>query len=216
MSTEENRTQGRPREFDRDLALRQAMDVFWINGYQDTSLAQLTQAMNINAPSLYAVFGNKEKLFERALALYTETEGRSALRALENEHTGKAAIRSMMRDNVTLFTSFPRPRSCLIILGTVSVPLGNSVLQGVVRAYRMHILQSVRKRLRISVKARELSSGANLTVIANLCLTVLNGLSIQVLDGVPRSTLFRSIDVFVDSLGFTERSPGKRAVRSSK
>ena len=67
---------GRPREFDLDRALDQALEVFWRNGYEGSSIAELTEAMGINPPSLYAAFGNKEGLFRRALDRYTEQHGR--------------------------------------------------------------------------------------------------------------------------------------------
>jgi AcrR family transcriptional regulator len=61
---------GRPREFDMEKALDKALDVFWRNGYEGASVAELTGAMGINPPSLYAAFGNKEGLFRKALDRY--------------------------------------------------------------------------------------------------------------------------------------------------
>ena len=66
-------TAGRPREFDYEKALDQAMRVFWEKGYEGTSLPDLTQAMGINRPSLYASFGNKEELYKKALNRYAQT-----------------------------------------------------------------------------------------------------------------------------------------------
>lgn len=63
---------GRPRAFDADAALDRAMDVFWRHGYEGTTIAQLTEAMNINPPSLYAAFGSKEGLLKAALDRYSE------------------------------------------------------------------------------------------------------------------------------------------------
>ena len=63
-------TRGRPREFCVDYALAQALRVFWEKGYDGTSLTDLTDAMGITRPSLYAAFGNKEALFRKALDLY--------------------------------------------------------------------------------------------------------------------------------------------------
>jgi len=60
-------TRGRPRSFDRDAALRSAMKLFWKLGYEGASMAALTKAMGINAPSLYAAFGSKEGLFKEAV-----------------------------------------------------------------------------------------------------------------------------------------------------
>ena len=61
---------GRPRAFDMDKALDAALDLFWRKGYEGTSIADLTKAMGINPPSLYAAFGGKETLFHQALDRY--------------------------------------------------------------------------------------------------------------------------------------------------
>ncbi len=66
---------GRQREFDEEIALEAAMSAFWANGFSGTSMADLTRAMGINKPSLYAAFGNKEALFVRALTHYLGKHG---------------------------------------------------------------------------------------------------------------------------------------------
>jgi AcrR family transcriptional regulator len=63
---------GRPRAFDVDKALNRALRVFWRKGYEGASLSDLTKAMEINRPSLYAAIGNKEELFHKALERYAE------------------------------------------------------------------------------------------------------------------------------------------------
>ena len=63
---------GRPRAFDPDAALERAMHVFWAKGYEGASLSDLTRAMRINRPSLYAAFGNKEQLFRKVLDRYVD------------------------------------------------------------------------------------------------------------------------------------------------
>jgi len=66
---------GRPRNFDKDAALERAMELFWIKGYEGASMTDLTSAMGIASPSLYAAFGSKEELFRRAVQHYGATEG---------------------------------------------------------------------------------------------------------------------------------------------
>ena len=63
---------GRPRGFDVDKALERALNVFWRKGYEGATLPDLTPAMGINRPSLYAAFGNKETLFRKAIDRYSE------------------------------------------------------------------------------------------------------------------------------------------------
>src|SRR6478609_10252610 len=91
------RPRGRPRAFDRDAAVRCAMEVFWEKGFDGTSMSDLADAMGIYSPSLYAAFGGKEDLFREALGLYGSAEGAIARRALEENAGGREAIAAMFR-----------------------------------------------------------------------------------------------------------------------
>ena len=75
---------GRKREFDEQVALTAAMEVFWQKGYSATSLSDLTGRMGINKPSLYSAFGNKESLFIKATELYINTRMKPHLEILNN------------------------------------------------------------------------------------------------------------------------------------
>src|SRR5919106_1320568 len=78
---------GRPRSFDKDAALGRAMEVFWVKGYEGSSMSDLTAAMGIASPSLYAAFGSKEELFRQALKHYSDTEGRHIWHGVESAGT---------------------------------------------------------------------------------------------------------------------------------
>ena len=90
-------TRGRPRTFDPDTALRQALDLFWERGYEGTSLNDLAEAMGIASASIYACFGSKEDLFRQVMALYGTTSGEPPRRALREQPTARAAIHAMLR-----------------------------------------------------------------------------------------------------------------------
>src|ERR1700693_5053048 len=90
---------GRPRSFDLDQALDRALQVFWRKGYEGTSLADLTGAMGINRPSLYAAFGDKEALFRKALDRYAEGPA-SYVRETLKEPTARGVVESLMRKTV--------------------------------------------------------------------------------------------------------------------
>src|ERR671919_2716556 len=94
---------GRPREFDVDVALDRALDVFWRNGYEGTSIAELTEAMGINPPSLYAAFGNKENLFRKALDRYAEQRTRFWDEAREVE-TARGMVEHLLRASADFLT----------------------------------------------------------------------------------------------------------------
>ena len=88
---------GRPRSFDRDAALQAAIKVFWDQGFEGASMAALTEAMGINAPSLYACFGSKEALFQEAVTRYQDEENVRVRALLEQAPTARAAIEAMLR-----------------------------------------------------------------------------------------------------------------------
>lgn len=111
---------GRPRGFDRDRALEQALRVFWEHGYQGASMTALTSAMGIKSPSLYAAYGSKEELFREALALYAATEGSYTRRALDEQPTARASVEAALRDNAAAYTDPATPRGCLVILAAPS------------------------------------------------------------------------------------------------
>src|SRR5258708_966795 len=110
---------GRPRAFDPDAALDRAMHVFWAKGYEGASLSNLTRAMGINRPSLYAAFGNKEQLFRKVLDRYMD--GQAA-------YFGKALAARKARDVIEQIflgaanmASDPRtPAGCLVVQGALA------------------------------------------------------------------------------------------------
>ena len=110
---------GRPREFDLDLALDRALDVFWSKGYEGASLDDLTAAMGINRPSLYASFGDKESLFRKALVRYAEGPGAYVGAAL-NAPSGREVAERFLRGAVDLLTDPRHPRGCLLVQGALA------------------------------------------------------------------------------------------------
>ena len=110
---------GRPREFDVDQALESALRVFWCKGYEGTTLPDLTRAMGINRPSLYAAFGSKEELFRKALDRYAEGPAAHVREAL-NEPTARAVVERMLDGAIDLLTDRRNPRGCLVVQGALA------------------------------------------------------------------------------------------------
>src|SRR5215469_7573792 len=108
-------TRGRPREFDADEALAAALRVFWTRGYEGASLTDLTEAMGISRPSLYACFGNKEALFRQALDLY-EREKLAYVGAALEAPTAREVAERLLLGGLDIQTSRTEPKGCLSVI----------------------------------------------------------------------------------------------------
>jgi AcrR family transcriptional regulator len=174
---------GRPRSFDRAAALRRAMEVFWARGYEGTSMADLTAAMGINSPSLYAAFGCKEALFREALELYEAGEGGAASRSLQEAPTARAGIEAMLRENAAGYTAPDRPPGCMIVLASaVGIPASPEIREYLLESGRRSVA-NVKARLDRGVAEGDVPPGADTRAIAAYYVTVLNGLTIQARNG---------------------------------
>jgi AcrR family transcriptional regulator len=170
------------------------MAVFWARGYEGTSMADLTAAMGINSPSLYAAFGCKEALFREALELYESGEGGTSSRALQEASTARAGIEAMLRENATGYTAPDRPPGCMIILASaVGIPASPEIRDYLLAAGRRSLAE-VKARLDRGVAEGDVPSGADTRAIAAYYVTVLNGLTIQARNGASCADLQAVVD----------------------
>src|SRR3981189_3924608 len=107
------KARGRPREFDREAALERAIDVFWRHGYEATSVSDLPAAMDINPPSLYAAFGDKEKLFLEAVERYEEQRRQSVAKVFDEAPTAREAVHRLLREAASRLACSGHPRGCI-------------------------------------------------------------------------------------------------------
>jgi AcrR family transcriptional regulator len=184
---------GRPRSFDRAGALERAMEVFEEKGYDGASMADLTKAMGINSPSLYAAFGCKEALFEEAVELYV-AHGAEMWDAIPKAPTAKAAVAHLLRSSAIAYTRDDKQRGCLVLLGVLHEGEGNSGPLQLLREHRARNLEALRERLARSVEEGELPRSLDCLELARFYLTVQQGMALQSRDGVPREALLRVAD----------------------
>ena len=181
---------GRPRGFNREDALRQAMEVFWALGYEGATLIDLQQAMGgITAPSFYAAFGSKEELFREAVELYSKTLGVPMMKALAEEPTARASIEALLQAAVESFCKPGKPRGCLLVLGAMNSMPANKSVQDHLRGLRARRRKVIQQRLQRGVAEGELPSGLDLSALASFCTTLVDGLAIQARDGATRKAL---------------------------
>ncbi|SEF85919.1 transcriptional regulator, TetR family [Actinacidiphila yanglinensis] len=181
------RPRGRPRAFDREAALDQAVRAFWEQGYEATSVADLTRAMGIGAPSLYAAFGDKRALFAEVVEAYGARYGAYGERALAEEPSARAAVARMLREAAYAFTGEARPRGCLVISAAVNCTTPE-VSAGLL-ARREANVAAIRDRIRDSVDAGELPADTDPGALARYTGAVIQGMSQQARDGATREEL---------------------------
>ncbi|GAA4386373.1 TetR/AcrR family transcriptional regulator [Actinomadura verrucosospora] len=170
---------GRPRSFDADAALDRALEVFWRHGYEGTSLTDLTAAMGINKPSLYAAFGNKEELFAKVLARYLGGPGAYTADALDAP-TGREVVERLIRGAVKLTAGEHTPHGCLCVNSVhARGPEAHTVRQDAVAA-RKAGEAALRKRLE---QAADLPSHYEPATLAALVHTISDGIAVQAAAG---------------------------------
>lgn len=183
-------TRGRPRSFDRDKALAQAMELFWAKGYADTSLAELTAAMGVNSPSLYAAFGSKEDLFREAVDLYGRTEGAALWKPIDAEgRTAREAVEGLFMATAEANGRVGRPSGCLVILSGAhpdALPGGACRDLDDIRKASLSLLED---RLRQGQAAGEIAPGADLAAMAAFYTTVHQGMVFRARDGATEAEL---------------------------
>jgi TetR/AcrR family transcriptional repressor of nem operon len=119
-------------EFDEQLAVSKAMDVFWRKGYNGTTMRDLTEAMCINSSSLYNTIGDKHELFIRSIKHYTESRMKAAVKQLEPIKSPLKAIVKFIQSSVYAITN--EPNSCLAIKTTFEVATSDEQVQQVIKA----------------------------------------------------------------------------------
>ena len=179
---------GRPRSFDRDAALHRAMLTFWQHGYETTSVADLTAAMGISAPSLYAAFGDKKRLFLEAMRLYAGDPA-TLDRWIGEAPTARDAARALMTAAATTFTGEATPRGCLLASATASGSAAAADVRDEVADVRRGIERCLQARIRRDIEAGLLPAGASPGALAGLVMAVTQGMSVLARDGASRPSL---------------------------
>ena len=183
-----NKKTGRPLSFDRAAALEQAMLVFWRHGYETSSVAQLTGAMGLTPPSLYAAFGDKEGLFLEAMRLYAGDRA-TVQAALDAAPTARAAVAAMLDGAATRFTGEHTPPGCLLASATASGSPAAAGVQAAVAQVRREVGDLLRARIERDLATSLLGPGADAQALADLVIATIQGMSVLARDGVPRARL---------------------------
>ena len=197
---------GRPRAFDVDKALDEAMEVFWRHGYEGATIAQLTDAMGINPPSLYAAFGSKEGLLKAALDRYSARRA-AFMDEVVSAPTARDVAERMLMGIADSQTDPANPPGCLLVQGGLACGTGSENVPFELAAHRAQTEEQLRNRF---VKARaegDLTATADPAALARYLSAVTVGMGVMASSGADREAL-RQVAV-VSLKAFDEQSGSK-------
>jgi AcrR family transcriptional regulator len=184
---------GRPRAFDTERALDQALRVFWRHGYEGASLAELTAAMGINRPSLYAAFGNKEGLFRRALDHYAAGAAQIQETAMR-EPTAHAAVAAILHAMAEGLSDRNNPRGCLMVQSALACGAAGECVKQELITRRAASRAAWRKRFQRAQAEGDLPAGADPADLARYLSAIAAGMAVEAVNGATRAELHRLAD----------------------
>jgi AcrR family transcriptional regulator len=179
---------GRPREFDPDQALDRALRVFWRSGYEGASMADLTAAMGITKPSLYAAFGNKEELFRKALDRYVDGPGGYVQVALAKP-TAREVVEHLLYQAADAVTNPENPPGCLAVQGALCCGEAAETIKQELMSRRANGEENLRKRFARAITEGDLPRDSNAADLARYISAIVQGMAVQAAGGVSREQL---------------------------
>ena len=185
------RAAGRPRNFDREEALAVAMDLFWRHGFDGTSTSQLTNAMGISPPSLYAAFGSKEALYREAVAQYQRRHGGFFAQPMAADCTAKEAIKQVLLGAAKQFSHSSHAPGCMVASGELQTSADNGFLVAEMTGLRRAAQQAIRARLDAARKSGEIPTTTDTASLAAFYAMVIQGMAVQARDGASAASLKR-------------------------
>jgi len=201
-------------------ALDRAMHVFWQQGYEGASLTDLTEAMGINRPSLYAAFGDKEKLFRRVMDRYGEISF-STIGFGSDVPSALAYVEGLLRGAADWHTAPETPPGCLMVVGALACGEKSKDIQAEMSLRRAADEELIRKRLLRAQKSGELPRDASPSDLARYVMTVIRGMAVAAVGGATRDELEGVIKTALRAWPEQEkakapRRPGTRSHRNQK
>ncbi|HDX9654972.1 MULTISPECIES: TetR/AcrR family transcriptional regulator [Bacillus] len=187
----------RLREFDEEKALDAAMQLFWEKGYAATSLSDLTAKMEIQKPSLYSAFGDKEGLFEAALRRYTNLHAANIRTKLQNEQSVKGTIRTFFENIVEEEYKKEFSKGCFCINTMVELAPHNEKFEVLTREHQMYLAVVFQELITKGIRSGELQSDLNAKAVAQTLVTSLIGLTVLMKSRPERSVIDNSVSIIV-------------------
>ncbi|MDO5898566.1 TetR/AcrR family transcriptional regulator [Agrobacterium sp. Azo12] len=198
------RKRGRPRVLNRETGLEVAANLFWERGYEGTSIADLTAAMGITPPSLYATFGSKEELFRMALNHSISQQNSQRLQLLDAKRPVYETLKLFLYDIAEGDTQPDKPRGCIVSTAVLQHSEENASVARTTAALREASIQVLKSRFDRAVSEGELPAGTDTDTLARFYGAVIQGMSAQACDGACTIRLKALVDIALNAW------PGKR------
>ncbi len=194
------RTRGRPRQYDEDVALQAAGEVFWTKGFSATSLDDLTVAMGMNRPSIYRAFGDKEAVYRKALMQFCQGMEAAFERTMLAEDDIRKALASFYQDALAVYTSGDQPKGCLVMGTAVAAAVCHPEIQADLLNVIRDLDQKIAKRLEQARDAGQLEASFDASGRAAVAQSLLHSLSLRARAGETPSRLRRMIKAGVETV----------------
>ena len=185
---------GRPRGFDEDAVLEAAMRVFWEKSYEGTTIADLTQAMGINRSSMYAAFGDKESVFQRAMERYLDTRMTYIRQALAQPSLQKV-LAGLIQGTAEFLATPGNPRGCLSIQGAMACGTDAEPIKDALIDLRKNAEGALKRRLQQAQSEGELPREIQPADFAHYLASVIAGLAVQAANGATKAELRRVAEI---------------------
>jgi AcrR family transcriptional regulator len=185
MKVTEKKPRGRPLKFEQNAVLEMALKQFWIHGFEGTSISDLTSAMGIHRPSLYAAFGNKTALFKSCVTHYLSNELNFIEETLKTAPL-LIAIDALLAREIALIE---KGRGCFLVKGAISCREENNEIKELLNDHRKTFEGKLRRRVQMAQMKNEVASTDSPAAIAKYIASIYQGLSIQASGGATKREL---------------------------
>jgi AcrR family transcriptional regulator len=201
MEQNQQMPRGRPRQYDPDVALARAMEVFWDRGYAATSLDDLGEAMGMNRPSVYAAFGDKHELFVKALSLYRETGHDKLRRALAPDRPLLESMRDVFSMLLSTYLSGAgAQRGCFVFALATPEAVRDPAIRALLACAVSAFDAAFEARFKLARKRGEIAPSADPAALARLASGLAHTLSVRARSGEKRRALRKVTDAFLAAM----------------
>ncbi len=192
---QEKRARGRPKSFDRSVALNRAMKLFWERGYIGTSFDDLIDAMGISPSSFYNTFGSKERLYQEAAEAYASQSREWFVAELDAATDTRTAFRRMLTKGAHEITRDDQPTGCMISLACTQVPPALESVRQMMVGYRGGAETAMAERIQRGIDEGDVPKSTNVQALAAFYSALSRGMAVLARDGASRERLLEIVDI---------------------